>query len=182
MKDLVRLLPGVVLIVVCATVVGLAFNSLREGGLPLVREAVDVSRAFVSSSQLMQSVETKESLRSGNVSFDAPLISLHEAKTMLDDKSALFIDSRSVNAYKCEHIFGAISLDHREIDKLYSSVLGRVPKDLPIVVTSRDLDCGDGLRLADELILRGHTHVAALVAGVQGWKEAGYPTARGKCR
>jgi rhodanese-related sulfurtransferase len=41
---------------------------------------------------------------------EVPRISLEDAKKAYDDKTAIFIDSRPADAYKIEHVKGAINI------------------------------------------------------------------------
>ena len=60
---------------------------------------------------------------------EVPRISLEDAKKAYDDKSALFIDARAVEAYKIEHVKGAISFPLGSTND-YSSV----PRGKTIIV------------------------------------------------
>ena len=61
---------------------------------------------------------------------DAPRISIEEAKKDFDEGTALFIDSRASEAYKLEHIKGAINIT---IDKLPEK-LKELPTDKTLIV------------------------------------------------
>ena len=41
---------------------------------------------------------------------EVPRISLEDAKKAYDDKSAIFVDARAVEAYKAEHVKGAANI------------------------------------------------------------------------
>ena len=60
---------------------------------------------------------------------EVPRISLEDAKKAYDDKSAIFIDARAVEAYKNEHVKGAISFPLGSTND-YSSV----PRGKTIIV------------------------------------------------
>ena len=47
---------------------------------------------------------------------DAPRISLADAKKAFDDGGALFVDARAAEAYKLEHIKGAINITSATLD------------------------------------------------------------------
>lgn len=107
---------------------------------------------------------------------EALFTTLADAKALFDRKSAIFIDSRHKEDYDLEHVSGAVSLFAEDVDKLYSEVLGGVPKDKTLITYCSDPQCGTAIKLADELASRGHTRVFILLEGLPGWKEAGYPT------
>jgi len=107
---------------------------------------------------------------------EALFTTLADAKALFDRKSAIFIDARHREDYDLEHVPGAIWLFAEDVDKLYSEVLGGVPKDMTLVTYCSDPQCGTAIKLADELVARGHARVFILLEGLPGWKEAGYPT------
>lgn len=61
---------------------------------------------------------------------DAPRISLADAKKDFDENNAVFIDARSADNYKTEHIKGAINVPVGEFKKYYKSI----PKDKKLIV------------------------------------------------
>lgn len=105
---------------------------------------------------------------------------MKDAKELFDKKAALFVDARAIEDYEAEHIPGAVSLYCEDFDKLYDSVLGRLPKDRLIVTFCSDAECKEAIKLADKLVAQGNTRVVILLEGLPGWKDAGYPTASGK--
>ena len=62
---------------------------------------------------------------------DAPRISLADAKKDFDAGTAVFVDSRAPEAYKVEHIKGAINIPSH--DKLEAE-LKKLPPDKKIIV------------------------------------------------
>jgi len=60
---------------------------------------------------------------------DAPRIALADAKKDFDAGTALFIDTRSVEAYRDEHIKGAVSLPAATLEEH----LKEIPKDRKII-------------------------------------------------
>ena len=59
---------------------------------------------------------------------EVPRITLEDAKKAFDDKTAVFIDARSAEIYKAEHIKGAINMPYSTED--FSSL----PKGKTIIV------------------------------------------------
>ncbi len=61
---------------------------------------------------------------------EARRISLEDAKAVFDKGDAIFIDTRSENAFANEHIKGAINIPWKEVEKRYKEI----PKDKTIIV------------------------------------------------
>lgn len=104
---------------------------------------------------------------------------LPDAKALFDRKDVVFVDARRKEDYDLGHITGALSLFVEDVDVLYESVMGTLPKDRTVVTYCSDAQCDTAIRLADALVARGHTRVFILLEGIPGWKGAGYPTETG---
>ena len=61
---------------------------------------------------------------------DAPRITLEEAKKAFDEGKAFIIDARAEEAYKAEHIKGAVNIRHDNLD----AMLKQIPRDKTIIV------------------------------------------------
>ena len=61
---------------------------------------------------------------------DAPRITLEEAKKAYDEGKAFVIDARAEDAYKTEHIKGAVNIRHDNLD----AMLKQIPRDKTIIV------------------------------------------------
>lgn len=57
-------------------------------------------------------------------------ITVADAKKMFDDRSAVFVDVRSIEAYKMEHIKGALNIP---LDQLDASV-SKLPKGKKLII------------------------------------------------
>jgi rhodanese-related sulfurtransferase len=103
-------------------------------------------------------------------------IDLVSAKKLYDDKTAIFVDARTLHEYEVEHISGSISLSVKallqgelEPDKI-------LPNREAVLITYCDGgECDIGLELAKELSERGHQNIFVLGEGYPGWEAAGYP-------
>jgi rhodanese-related sulfurtransferase len=113
------------------------------------------------------------------VKHEALFTSLTDAKALFDAKDAVFVDARHQADYEAEHIAGARDLFVDEVGTLYEGALGGVPKNRTIVTYCSDPRCDAAIKLADALVARGHTRVFILLEGIPGWRDAGYPTAKG---
>ena len=93
------------------------------------------------------------------------------------DRGAKFVlvDVREESEFAEEHLPGAIRLGKGVIER---DIEGRVPDvDAEIV-----LYCGGGFRsalAADNLQKMGYTNVISMDGGIRGWREKGYPLAKG---
>jgi len=110
---------------------------------------------------------------------EALFTTLPDAKALFDRKDAVFVDARRKEDYDIEHIAEALSLFVEDVDVLYESVMGTLPKDRTVVTYCSDAQCDTAIKLADALVARGHTRVFILLEGIPGWKGAGYPTGTG---
>jgi len=110
---------------------------------------------------------------------EALFTTLEDAKECFDKKSAVFVDARPEEDFKAGHIPGALSLDYSRIEELYDTVLGSMPKDRLIITYCSDPECQTAVKLADALVLRGHTRVVIMLEGFPAWEKAGYPVASG---
>ena len=61
---------------------------------------------------------------------DAPRITLDEAKKAFDEGKAFIVDARAEDAYKQEHIKGAVNIRHDNLD----ARLKDLPRDKTIIV------------------------------------------------
>lgn len=60
---------------------------------------------------------------------DVPRITIEDAKKAFDDGKAVFVDSRGLDAYRQEHITGAVVIDDTAEDKF-----DKLPKGKKIIV------------------------------------------------
>lgn len=139
---------------------------------PVVASAQKPSSVSGSSSRKVEKIESAPKAKK----VDALFTTLADAKVLFDRKEAIFVDSRHREDYELERIPGALWLFVEDVDKLYDEVLGSIPKDRTLITYCSDPQCGSAIRLADELVARGHTKVFILLEGLPGWKESGYPT------
>jgi 3-mercaptopyruvate sulfurtransferase SseA len=61
---------------------------------------------------------------------DAPRITVEEAKKAFDEGKAYIVDARAEEAYKQEHIKGAVNIRHDNLD----AMLKQIPRDKTIIV------------------------------------------------
>lgn len=97
-------------------------------------------------------------------------------KQQLDRGAKLaFLDARASSAYLREHIRGAVSVPHYQLDE-YASQL---PKDAWLVCYCACPHAASG-KLARKLQGKGFAKVTVLDEGINVWKAKGYPMASGE--
>lgn len=142
---------------------------------PAVATAQKPSSVYGSGSRKVEKAKAASAVPKAK-KVEALFTTLADAKVLFDRKEAIFIDSRHREDYELERIPGALWLFVEDVDRLYDEVLGSLPKDRTLITYCSDPQCGSAIKLADELVARGHTKVFILLEGLPGWKEAGYPT------
>ncbi|MBW1917361.1 MAG: cyclic nucleotide-binding domain-containing protein [Deltaproteobacteria bacterium] len=105
-----------------------------------------------------------------------PRVDLAQAYNDYSHQQALFIDARPTNFYDQKHIKGAVNLPLPLFDFIYTMRLSQVDKDKPLIVYGRNISRHYDDDVARKLILRGHTNVKVLDAGVTAWEKTNYPT------
>ena len=108
------------------------------------------------------------------LAFEIDSYDLNELR--MTDAAVVVIDARSAAAYAREHIPGAISLPHREINAETTATFDRSA----LYVTYCDgIGCNASTKGALALS-RLRLRVKELVGGVEWWKRDGFPTTGGK--
>lgn len=86
------------------------------------------------------------------------------------------IDARSAESYALEHIPGAISFPHRQMNELTTASL---PKDKVMVVYCDGIGCNASTKGAFKLASLGF-RTKELTGGIDWWKRDGYPVESGQ--
>ena len=142
-------------LIALSIIVALIFNSLRQNSLPLI---LSVSHSYKS-----------------DVSGDALVISLEEAKELYFSHSALFLDARPKEFYQLGHIAGAKNLPYENFDEFFQVVMKGVDKNTAIITYCDGEHCQLSRDLALALMDRGYNNVYVLENGWTVWKEANLP-------
>ncbi len=88
----------------------------------------------------------------------------------------IVLDSRDRVQYGREHIPDAVNVPYIDI----RAGANLPPLDARIVIYCSDKDCPISLYAYDNLRALGYTELYDMRVGIQGWKEAGYPTVIGE--
>jgi rhodanese-related sulfurtransferase len=101
-----------------------------------------------------------------------PRIKPEEAKKLVDEGKAVLVDVRGPDAYKMNHIKGALEV---QLSRIEAGDYGNLPKNKRIIAYC---SCGaeqTSKRAAELLEKAGYKGASALLGGNQAWESAGYP-------
>jgi rhodanese-related sulfurtransferase len=104
---------------------------------------------------------------------DGSVVSLAQAKEMIDNPEIIFIDSRPITSYKVAHLPGAINVPYNspQVEKLMSDI----KKDQSIVIYCYSRRCNMARLLASKLHQMAYTNVAVFDEGISVWQKHKYP-------
>ena len=109
---------------------------------------------------------------------DAPRITLADAKKEFDANNAVFIDTRSADAFKLERVKGAINITTNDNEARYKEI----PKGKKIIVYCSWPNENSSAGLVRKLKEKGIDNAYALLGGTKAWKDAGYPMESGETK
>jgi rhodanese-related sulfurtransferase len=92
----------------------------------------------------------------------------------LDQRGVVLVDVREPEAFREEHIKGAINVPLLRFPEAFEAVLNRYDH---IVVYCGTKLCTASPKAAEKLDAIGYTHVEDYADGLDGWKRAGLPVA-----
>jgi rhodanese-related sulfurtransferase len=108
-------------------------------------------------------------------------VGLVQVKEMFDAKQAVIVDARSSASFSEGHIAGAITLPLEEARKSPARPFKtKLPADATIIAYCNGFACHDSIDLGKILMQAGYTTVYVFEGGFPEWRDAGYPTAKGK--
>lgn len=141
----------ILVVLLAAASLGLAWNRLSGRGLALARNA------YVAEGDQQ--------------------VTAAEARALLD-KSALFLDARPVAFYEMSHVPGALPLPEDDFDRAFAKIEPRLRSSFDVVVYCSGFGCEASHLVARKLKGLGIPAVV-LSEGWPAWTEAGYPTREG---
>ena len=159
LNDATTVLMGAAAIVVVAVCVGVVVNHLSPRALPL----------FASEQSLRPSV-------SAAVTYT----SIDEARELLGDPGAIFLDARPAAAFDEGHIEGALSLPVDDFDEVEQALRAALRRAARLITYCDGIDCEQAAQLADKLTNAGYRNIALMFEGWEAWERAGYPAAEGE--
>jgi rhodanese-related sulfurtransferase len=105
-----------------------------------------------------------------NPGADSQRVSVAELKRLVAEDKVMIIDVRTPDAYKAEHIRGAV---YYALDKLQSGDFKGLPRDKRIIAYCACPTEATSAQAAQALAKAGFKDPAALVGGIHGWESAG---------
>jgi rhodanese-related sulfurtransferase len=157
---------NLVFAVAAVAVVGLiGFAVMRSGQAPGGTE-----RAAVAPPSVNAAAEPAP-LVPANV----PFIEQAEAKRLLDANAATVLDVRDIDAYSAAHIPGSLQIPLPRVE----GEVAYLPKEKPILTYCTCPHDEAAIEAVQILQHGGIRDARVLRGGLQGWTNAGYPTASG---
>ena len=151
-KRIGRDLALVALLVVAATVFGLARNSLSAQPLPLSGASPAAVTYLETGDDVLQAVRLQD---------------------------AVLIDARTAEEYAQDHITGALSVPYSEREQSLATLVQTIPGSTLIIVYC-DEGCDSAPRLASWLQGNGWRRAAVFRGGMSQWRELDLPISRGE--
>jgi rhodanese-related sulfurtransferase len=181
--NLVKSLIGGIVIMVFATLIGVAQNAVRSDPIKLFPrihkpnpriQATPAARGAESSTPSRESEIdraediTDEELVEGEVSTE-------RLRVVMEAGTPFIIDARGEGEFAEGHIPGALNIPYEKFIE-YSGELNQVPEDVTVIVYCRSITCDLSDNLARELRLMGYERVLVYRGGWDEWTEAGFPS------
>ncbi len=148
----------IIVILIIATVAGLAVNAARSGGLALVGN-------WPSSTSHGEGPVVPPSAQPG----DPPFITLEDAVTMFQSKDIIFIDARPTEDYDYGHINGAINIPYDYLDDTWYAFIDSLDHSRAYVVYCGGSECEASLNLGRYMSDQGFKHINVFFGGWSEW-------------
>jgi rhodanese-related sulfurtransferase len=103
-----------------------------------------------------------------------PLIDSEQAHTWLEDKQAVFVDTREEKDYMAGHVPGAISLTPENKEERFPGLEPLMPQTSRIILYCYGPDCDMAERVASFLLDFGYTDLMIMSDGYPGWEQKGF--------
>jgi rhodanese-related sulfurtransferase len=137
-------------VIAAGMILGMVYNFASPGGIPII----PITWRHPSS----------------------PRIDILKARTMLNARSALFVDARPPEFYNQQHIATAVNLPPALFDFIYMMRFNRLDPGQTLVVYGRTISRRYDEETAFRLRDRGHANVLVLAGGIGLWHSKGLPT------
>ncbi|WP_051261182.1 rhodanese-like domain-containing protein [Desulfovibrio inopinatus] len=128
--------------------------------------ASDMVRPYFGGQSLHNSVESAKS--------NAPRqLTIEEAKRLLDEHQAIFVDARSSEEFSQGHIPTAMNVPQEAIYGDFEAAVSNIPKSNLILVYCSDAACSKSHEVAEGLVFLEFPNVAVMPDGMTGWIHSG---------
>jgi len=106
-------------------------------------------------------------------------LTVEEAYTDFEAKSAVFLDARSAEEYEEAHIPGSLNLPLEDFEERFLDHVDEIEAASKVIVICQGIECSDSIQVAERLLeaVEGPIHVVE--DGWRAWEEAGYPVKAG---
>ncbi len=165
MNSFLKELAGGVVVMIVATLVGIAVNAARPTGVALIPQGEAVATAHHDSTAV---VEPREGV-----------VTVEQMKEAFDAGTAVIIDARSTEEYEEGHIPGSINIPHDRLPEFMEVLNNEVSTDAHVICYCRSVTCDFSDLLATELKIIGYQDVSVFSGGWDHWTKAKYPVEKG---
>jgi len=145
-------------------------------------EVLKILGVAILSAVLFNSFSSQgvEYIYSPDVPGDKKVVSLEEAKKLLDEKEVLFLDARPVSIYKRGHIPGAVSVPYNAPEK--EKLMADISKDKNLVVYCYSQRCNQARLLQKRIEKLGYNNTTLFDGGIKEWTKANYPMEKSEAK
>ncbi len=154
MKEYVLIVVKAVLILVCASLIGLGLNLVSPKPLPW--EYIPPNEVEVRGVKV-------------------PLIDEQAAFKLFGSEGTVFVDTRKKEDYDEAHVKGAVFLTPEEKEDLFPIVQPFLPEEARLILYCYGPECDMAEQVADFLAQLGYKNMMIMSAGFRAWEKAGHP-------
>jgi rhodanese-related sulfurtransferase len=165
------ILKQLLFLLVLATVLALAVNTVSPNRIPLIGEYFQF--------KVQDGMIVPPTAEPG----DPPFIAVDRAQAEYAMGGALFVDAREEGEFECGTIPGSVNLPFEylpdgDLEPYVDSVFGGVPKDRTIITFCSGEECDLSLHLARNLQAMGYSDVYIFFGGSREWEKQGFDVER----
>ncbi len=153
---------GILILLTISVILSFTYNNFSVSGISLIGNW-DRTKGVVSAN-------TKTSI----VKREREINNLSDMKIIVEDKSALIIDTRLEEIFIKGHIPGAKSIPLSGFDELIGQFYQAVSMEQKIVVYCSSRECTDSHTFAQKLFEVGYEDVKVFAGGFIEWEKGGY--------
>jgi rhodanese-related sulfurtransferase len=107
-----------------------------------------------------------------------PVVSLDEARLIVDRQSHIILDARPAADYAAGHLPGAFALPHAALETYLPPLQPLLSPSQPMMTYCSGLECDESLLLTRELHAMGFTNAVLFAGGMTAWRAAGLKVER----
>ena len=142
------------LVILVSISFALVVNGLRPQGISL----------FAKNTPVLDQTNTR------NTTSTIKTISIPDAMKKFKAGTALFVDSRSQDAFVQGHIQGALSLPEQQFEEWINDFITKTDPQTEIITYCEGLNCPLARNLAEKFLFMGFENVCYIAEGYDKWK------------